>query len=64
MNGKNEENEKEDAIGSGLSPCVSFGLIFGIMIDNIALGVALGPVLGMALGAAHGKKEKERVCEK
>ncbi|AKB65342.1 hypothetical protein [Methanosarcina mazei] len=62
MNGKDKENVKEDAMGSGLAIGMSLGLIFGALMNNIALGVAFGPVIGIALGALfQGKKEREYV---
>ncbi len=48
----------------GTSLGISFGLLFGAALDNIAIGmlwgVALGPSLGIALGHLSRKKPSDR----
>ena len=52
---KKELKNRDKMIGLGLT----FGILFGITIDNVGLGIGLGLCMGAGLGSIdNNKKEK------
>ena len=54
-----EEKEPEGkyigmGIGIGIALFMPIGIVFGILIDNIALGISIAPALGVGAGVAIG----------
>ena len=52
---KKEFNDRDKMIGIGLT----FGVIFGILIDNVGLGICLGLAIGAGMVEIQ-KKRKEK----
>ena len=53
---KKEFNDRDKIIGIGLT----FGVLFGILIDNVGLGICLGLAIGVGMGSIQ-KKRKEKI---
>ena len=53
---KKEFNDRDKMIGIGLT----FGVLFGILIDNVGLGICLGLAIGVGMGSIQ-KKRKEKI---
>ena len=52
---KKEFNDRDKMIGIGLT----FGVVFGILIDNVGLGICLGVAIGAGMVEIQ-KKRKEK----
>lgn len=45
----------------GMGVGLSFGVMFGLALNNMALGISLGLVFGLAIGAAWEKKHAHKL---
>ena len=52
---KKKFTEKNKMIGIGMT----FGVVFGILIDNVGLGICLGVAIGAGMGFIQNKRKEK-----
>lgn len=57
---ENKQKRRMSYVGLGIVLGSSFGLIAGLLLDNIGLGLALGAAIGVVIGSiADAQAQKE-----
>ncbi len=53
---KGPDTSGENDLGQAIALGLCFGLLFGVVIDNLALGLAFGPLFGVIYHGATKRK--------
>ncbi|MFL2127941.1 hypothetical protein [Ruoffia sp. FAM 26255] len=58
---KQKKSDNKGNTGMWMGICITLGVAFGIMMDNIGIGIALGVAFGAALSSINrDPKEKDK----